>query len=448
VKAVVIGAGMAGLVAARVLSERCADVTVLDRDKLPEGGTPRRGVPQGGHPHVLLVSGLRELAGLFPGFEDELAGAGATRFDIGTGLCAYRYGRRWPREPTGLDLVSVSRPQLESLVRDRVTQLPGVTVRDGVSVTALAGDGGRVTGAVLDIGETLDADLVVDGSGRGSRSDRWLAALGFPAPEQTEIKVGVAYTTRLFRRGHDDLDGWRAAVVLPTPPLENRYGVALPIEGDRWIVSVGGWHIDAPPGDTAAFEEFAKSLPDPIVADLIIAAEPLTDPVAYRFPTSRRRAFDRLDRLPAGYVALGDSFCSFNPIYGQGVTVAAMAAGALGAALDRHGTATVAMARDYHRAAAELIATPWRFAVGGDFSYPKTTGPRPRGTALSNWYARRIALASQVAPDINAAFLRVQQLIDPASVLFRPGLIARVLWLNRPGARAVDPPGVSAVRAR
>ncbi|HEV8565707.1 MAG TPA: FAD-dependent monooxygenase [Actinoplanes sp.] len=446
-KAVVIGAGMAGLVAARVLGERCADVTVLDRDTLPEGSTPRRGVPQSAHPHVLLVSGLRELAGLFPGFEDELAGAGATRFDIGTSLCAYRYGRRWPREPTGLDLVSVSRPQLESLVRDRITQLPGVTVRDGVSVTALAGDGGRVTGAVLDTGETLDADLVVDGSGRGSRSDRWLAALGFPAPEQTEIKVGVAYTTRLYRRGRDDLDGWRAAVVLPTPPHENRYGVALPIEGDRWIVSVGGWHIDAPPGDTAAFEEFAKSLPDPIVANLIATAEPLTGLVTYRFPTSRRRAFDRLDRLPAGYVALGDAFCSFNPIYGQGITVAAMAAGALGAALDRHGAATVPAARDYYRAAADLIATPWRFAVGGDFANPKTSGPRPRGTALSNWYARRIALASQVAPDINAAFLRVQQLIDPASVLFRPGLIARVLWLNRPGARTV-PEGASAVRAR
>jgi 2-polyprenyl-6-methoxyphenol hydroxylase-like FAD-dependent oxidoreductase len=448
VKAVVIGAGMAGLVAARVLSERCADVTVVDRDTLPEGSTPRRGVPQGAHPHVLLVSGLRELAGLFPGFEDELAGAGATRFDIGTGLCAYRYGRRWPREPTGLELVSVSRPQLELLVRDRVTDLPGVTVRDGVSVTALASDGGRVAGAVLDTGETLDADLVVDCSGRGSRSDRWLAGLGFPAPEHTEIKINVAYTTRLYRRGGDDLDGWRAAVVLPTPPRENRYGVALPIEGDRWIVAVGGWHIDAPPGDAAAFEEFAKSLPDPIVANLLATAEPVTDPVRYRFPTSRRRAFDRLDRLPAGYVALGDAVSSFNPIYGQGITVAAMAAGALGAALDRHGTATVEAARDYYRAAAGLIATPWRFAVGGDFAIPKTTGPRPRGVTLSNWYARRLALASQVAPDINATFLSVQQLIDPPSVLFRPGLIARVLWLNRPGARTADPAQASAARAR
>ena len=435
--AVVIGAGMAGLTAARVLSERYDAVTVLDRDALPNGGTPRRGVPQSGHPHVLLVSGLYQLAALFPGIAEDLTAAGATRFDPGLGLSVYRYGRRWPRGETGLDLVSASRPLLETVVRDRVARQPGVTVRDRVAVTALAGVGDRVTGVVLDTGETLAADLIVDATGRGSRSDRWLAALGFPAPEPIEIKVGVAYSTRLYRRRAGDLGGWQAALVLPAPPGENRAGIAVPIEGDRWIVMVGGWHIDKPPSDVPAFEAFARSLPDPIVADLIERAEPLTDPVVFRFPASRRRAFDRLDRLPAGYVAAGDAFCSFNPIYGQGMTVAAMAAGALGAALDRHGGATAAMARDYFRAAAGLIATPWRFAVGGDFSYPQTSGPRPRGITLSNWYARRIGLASQVAPDVNITFFRVQQLLAPPSVLLRPAFMARVLWLNRPGGSAV-----------
>jgi 2-polyprenyl-6-methoxyphenol hydroxylase-like FAD-dependent oxidoreductase len=159
--------------------------------------------------------------------------------------------------------------------------------------------------------------------------------------------------------------------------------------------------------------------------------------VPFRYPASVRRRYERLDRFPEGLLAFGDSICSFNPIYGQGMTVAAMAAGALGSALDRHGgAATAALARDYYRAAARLLAMPWQFAVGGDFAFPQTTGPRPRGIALSNWYARRIGLASQVAPDVNTTFLRVQQLLVPPSVLLRPAFMARALWLTRPGGAA------------
>jgi 2-polyprenyl-6-methoxyphenol hydroxylase-like FAD-dependent oxidoreductase len=453
--AVVIGASMAGLTAARVLSDRFASVTVLDRDALPVGPADRRGVPQGAQPHVLLVSGLRELESMFPGFSADLIATGATAFDTGTGLCTFRYGRRWPRAASGLDLVTASRPQFESVVRGRVAQIPGVTIRDGVSVASLAGTGDRITGVVLDDGTTIDADLVVDASGRGSRSDRWLSALGFPTPEPIEIKIGVTYTTRLYRRAAGGLDGWQAAMILPTAPHEQRIGLALPIEGDRWIVTVGGWHIASPPADAAAFDEFAASLPDPIIADLIRSAEPLTDPVTHRFPASRRRDFAALEPLPAGFVTVGDAFCSFNPLYGQGMTVAVMEARLLGAVLDHRGGPTEAMARDYYRAAATLIGTPWQFAVGGDFSFPATTGPRPRGIAVSNWYGRKLALASQVKPDINTAFVRVQQLIDPPTVLFRPSMIARVLWHTRPiaGIKVATPAtttarGTSGARGR
>jgi 2-polyprenyl-6-methoxyphenol hydroxylase-like FAD-dependent oxidoreductase len=439
--AVVIGASIAGLTAAGVLADRFGSVTVLDRDTLPDGVAPRRGVPQSAQPHVLLVSGLRELEGMFPGFEDELTAAGATRFDGGSGLCVYRYGRRWPKTPTGLDLVSASRPQIESVIRDRVAKLPGVSIRDGVSVASLTGTDARITGVVLDDGETIDAELVVDASGRGSRSDRWLSALGFPTPEPVEIKIGVTYSSRLYRRSPGELEGWAAALILPTAPHEQRSGMVIPIEGDRWLVTVGGWHITSPPTGAAEFDEFAAALPDPIVADLVRTAEPLTDLVTHRFPASRRRDFAKLERLPGGFVTTGDAFCSFNPIYGQGMTVAAMEARLLGAVLDQRGTTAEAMARDYYRAAARIIATPWQFAAGSDFSFPATTGARPRGIAVSNWYGRRLGMASQIRPDINTLFFRVQQLLDPPSVLFTPKLIARVLWLNRPGARSALPRG-------
>jgi 2-polyprenyl-6-methoxyphenol hydroxylase-like FAD-dependent oxidoreductase len=429
--AVVVGAGIAGLAAARVLSRHYASVTVLEKDTLPTGPVPRHGVPQSTQPHILLVSGLRELAGLFPGLEDELTRLGALRLDIGRDLLVYRYGRRSPRAAIGLELVSVSRPRLEATIRDRVTKEPGVTIRDGVSVTALSGLNGKVTGAFLDSGEHIPATLVVDATGRGSRSDRWLAALGLPVPARTEIKVGVTYTTRAFRREPGQLDGWQAALVMPTPPDEKRSGLVLGVEDDRWLVMVGGWHIADPPTGNAAFAEFARSLPDPVIADLIDQAAPISELAQHRFPSNRRRHFEDLPRVASGYVPIGDAICSFNPIYGQGMTCAVLEASALGRAMERHGTASAEMTRDYLTAAAGIIATPWRFAVGGDFAFPETTGPRPRRNSLVTWYERRLGTAARRDPSINRVFVSVQQLLDPPSALFKPRLVAKVLWRSR-----------------
>jgi 2-polyprenyl-6-methoxyphenol hydroxylase-like FAD-dependent oxidoreductase len=216
--AVVIGAGVGGLAAARVLSRRFAHVTVIDRDTAPLGVGPRRGAAQGAHGHILLVSGLRELTTLFPGLDDELIRRGAVRFDVGSDIYNFRFGRSRVAAPAGRDLTSMSRPLLESVLRDRVTATPRVTFRDGVAVTALTGAGGAVTGVVLDTGEVLAADLVVDCSGRGSRSDRWLGELGLPAPRQLEVKIGVGYATRLYRRVPGQLARWQGATVLPDPP--------------------------------------------------------------------------------------------------------------------------------------------------------------------------------------------------------------------------------------
>ncbi|GAB2597589.1 FAD-binding monooxygenase [Paractinoplanes abujensis] len=435
-RAVVIGAGMAGLAAARVLSERFAHVVVLDRDVLPGEPVPRRGVPQGSQPHIMLAGGMRTFNELFPGFETELIAAGGTRFDTGLGLCSYRMGRRWPSAPTGVSLVAATRPLIEAIVRARVTTLPNVTLRDRVAVSGLLGSAREVTGVVLDDGETLDAGLVVDCTGRGARSDRWLAALGLPIPAQLEVKVGVAYTSRLYRRQPGDLTDWSAIFILPTPPGESLSGLALPVEGDRWLTAIGGWHVTEPPADAETFEGHARGLPDPILSDLLDRAEPISDLVTTRFPASRRRLFEDLRDPPPGYVALGDAICSFNPIYGQGMSCAAMSAIALGHALDKHGRQA---ARAFYAAAAAILDVPWSFAVGGDFSFPRTVGPRPRGFAVRRWYSRRIALASQIDSGVNGTFARVQHLIDPPRTLMRPGFVLRVLRMARKRRRGSGP---------
>ncbi len=433
--ALVIGAGIAGLCAARTLADRFEQVLVLDRDELPDAPVVRRGVTQGGHGHVLLVSGQRALGELFPGLMDELVEAGGVRFDPGTDLSFYRFGSIWPPVPSELRLVTFSRPLLELAIRRRVAALPQVSFRDKVSVSALQGADGRVTGARLDDGEVIETDLIVDCTGRGARSNHWLAALGFPAPRVEEVKVGVGYATRFYRRSPGDLATGSAVFSLPSPPEDKRAGLALPVEGDRWLISLGGWHDDFP-RDLPAFEQHARALPHPGIARLVERCEPLTDLSVVHYPASRRRYFEELSEVPGGYLALGDAICSFNPIYGQGMTCAALEAVELGKLLDGAGsTPGQELATRYYQQAARIVATPWQFATGGDFSYPETGGERPRGIRLKNAYAKRVQLASMVDPQVRRTFTSVQHLITEPTALMKPAMVLRVLRKARKAPR-------------
>ncbi len=428
----IIGASVAGVTAAQALSSRFEQVTVLDRDSLPDEAQPRRGVPQGHHPHVLLAAGQNALAELFPGIHDELVQAGAVPFEPGLDLGFFRFGSLWPRVDTRLKLVSMSRPLLETTLRERVAKQSNVVVRDGLAVSGLISKRAAVTGVRLEDGQVLPADLVVDATGRGSRSDRWLANLDLPVPDTAEIKIGVGYATRVFQREPGMLPFGVGLFVLPTPPAEKRAGLIIPIEGDRWLVGVGGWH-GAFPKTEAEFVDFARELPHPGVAEVLANGKPLSEFTSYGFPSSRRRYFDRLRQVPGGYVTTGDAVCSFNPIYGQGMTCAALEAIALGRMVDKHGQATAAMARDFYRRVGAILGTPWRFAAGGDFAFPETRGPKPKGIDLLNGYSRRVQLASKADPEVRRTFTAVQHLVQPPAALFKPAMIRRVL---RGSARA------------
>jgi 2-polyprenyl-6-methoxyphenol hydroxylase-like FAD-dependent oxidoreductase len=425
--AVVIGAGIAGLSTAAAVAGRFGKVLVLDRDELPDTATPRRGVPQGYHGHVLLAAGQWALEDLFPGLRDELVATGALPFDPGDELGFFRYGAVWPRVKSGLEIVAMTRPLLELTLRRRVAALPNVTIRPGVAVSGLTGAGSRITGVVLDDGEAVPADLVLDCTGRSMRSDRWLGALGLPTPDVVEVKIGVRYATQLVRREPGELADGIGMLVMPTPPGEKRIGLSLAVEGDRWLVGLGGWHGEYASADLAGFHAYAKSLPEPTIGDLLARAEPVTDIVAFQFPASRRRRFELLREPPGGYLAVGDAICSFNPIYGQGMTVAALEAVALRGLLDRVPDNSGRLARAFYRAAAKAITTPWQFAVGADFLYPETTGPRPRGIGLLNGYSARLQRTAQANPGLRRTFTSVQQLVSPPRVLFTPAVIAKVI---------------------
>jgi 2-polyprenyl-6-methoxyphenol hydroxylase-like FAD-dependent oxidoreductase len=450
--AVVLGASMAGLLTARVLSDHFDRVTILERDPVDDAPAARKGQPQTRHLHGLLASGLQILTRLYPDLPDALRAGGAVVSDTGEGMNWHTFGGRRLPATVGLEAALMSRPFLEQLVRQRTLARPNVALRDGCAVVGLLADAGRrVVGVRVapgegEAGDELRADLVVDCGGRGSRSPAWLRGLGYPAPETSEVRVDVGYATRTFRRDPADPRGRTWTLFTPEGPRETRFGGLFPIEGDRWIVSMGGWAGDHCPTDDAGFLAYARSLPAPEIAEIVARAEPLSPIVAYKFSSSLRRHYERLREFPEGYLVLGDAICSFNPTYGQGMTSAAMQAQALDALLTgsldaaqrlRRGRLDGIAPRFFARAA-KVVDTPWQLAVGEDFRFPQTSGPKPAGVDLLNRYVAMVHRATHSDAEVTRAFLLVMSLLAPPASLMAPRILLRVL---RAATRAATPVG-------
>ncbi|MGW4498362.1 FAD-dependent oxidoreductase [Micromonospora sp. NPDC004336] len=427
--AVVIGAGMGGLLTARALSEAYDRVTVVDRDVLPERADSRRGVPQGRQLHVLLARGRQAFEELLPGLGAELTAGGVPSVDLHEQVHWYNDGHRMRRAPSPLLGFGVSRPLLERVVRQRVAALPGVRILPGCEATGLVttADRARVTGVRLrprdGQSRTLDADLVVDSGGRGTRSPVWLAELGYrPAPEE-RVPVGVTYVTRTYRREPHHLEGLLGALTNAVPGRP-RGGIVAVQERDRFAVALSGMFGEEPPVDDEGMAAFADHLAAPQIADLLRTAQPAGPPVAMRFPASVRRRYERLRRFPAGYLVVADALCSFNPVYGQGMTVAALEALLLRRLLRRRPDR---LARAFFGGAARLIDAPWSIAVGTDLRFPEVPGRRSARVRLVNAYVARLHVAATRDAALGAAFLRVLNLVDPPARLLTPPVLLRVL---------------------
>ncbi len=437
-RAVVIGASMAGLSATAVLASRFDTVVVVERDAMAGHPADRKGVPQGRHAHGLLPSGLARLEGWFPGLTAEMVAAGAHLVDIGEAV--WHQGGYRRRFPTGIRAPLASRALLEHQVRRRALALPNVTLRAaGVTGLTTSTDGVTVTGVTLDDGSTLAADLVVDTSGRQGRSLLWLAELGYEAPPVSEVRIDVAYASRVYHRDPAQVTEWEFALVLAGPPT-GRQGVAFPLEGDRWMVTLAGMHGERPPTDEAGFLAFARALPSTEIADVIESARPAGPIVTHRLPSNQRRHVERLRRVPGGLVMLGDAVCSFNPTYGQGMTTAALQAEALGRALDTVGTLDSRLVKAAYRRLARAVSPAWQMTTGADFSLPATHGPKAPGTDLLNRYMPHVFRAAQMSDKVSLRVVEVTTLLRPAPTLLTPAMMVAVFRGSRQVRRQAAAP--------
>ena len=434
--AIVIGGSMAGLLAARVLSDHFEQVTIIERDRLPQEVAPRKGVPQGQHVHALLAKGIGILTELFPGLFETLTQDGAIRFTP-MDIRLYQLGAWNARFPSSIHLYSQSRPFLEQHVRDFLAVRGNVRFLDGCEVTNLYEDHGRITGVHLRYrneerhGEILFADLIVDASGRGSRAPQWLVALGYDRVEETSVKVNVGYATRIYRLpSHISID-WKLLMIAASPPHGRRAGAIFLIEGDRWMVTLTSLMHDYLPDDEEGFLEYARSLPQPDLYEAIKEAEPLTPIRTYRYSANRWLHYERMSRLPEGFVILGDAVCSFNPAYGQGMTVAALEAKVLDTCLQQQQRSVNEQGSGFtlrfQKALAKVVEWPWQMATGVDRHYLATAGEQTWVTRLTNWYILRISQLLASDPLVADRFSRVAHLLKPPTALFDPRIVWAVL---------------------
>lgn len=456
--AIVLGAGMAGLVAARVLTDHFDRVTIVEQDALPAAPAARHGTPQAHHVHVLLNSGKTILTRLFPGLTEDLEQSGVPRVD-GINDLAWLTRAGWGiRYPSKYLAQPASRPLLEWIIRQRLVSNSRVQFLTESSAAELlaSADRRRVLGVRLrrhgeseGAMEQLTADLIVDTTGRGSRAVQWLRDLGYPEPPRTEINAHFGYTSRFFRLPPDPRRDWQALYIQADLPLHLRGGILMRLENDRWICTLGGYARNYPPTDEAGFLAFAQSLRSPRLFEAIKDGEPLSAPIANRSGANIWRHFERLSRWPDGFIIMGDAVCAFNPVYGQGMSVAAKEAMDLDASLRvqrqrRPDGDLTGFAARFQRQLPKTIQSVWTIATGEDVRVPGAEGGTSGRLAhfIHGYLDRVLQLTTE---DIWArqALVEVLNLDQPALLLFHPRLIAKVILgptgRTAPGPAAAPP---------
>ncbi|QDE91115.1 FAD-binding protein [Myxococcus xanthus] len=433
--AIVIGASMGGLSAARVLADHFERVTVIDRDVLQDG--PRQGAPQANHIHVLLRKGVDLLEQYFPGLVEQMKADGIEPFDFTQDLRWLQFGDWMPRHRSGIVLYPQTRCSLERYLRERLRAYSNVEILESTAVRALLAtpDGRRILGVQTqdrqaDGGAVTNrlANIVVDASGRGSQLGKWLSELGFGPPEESRLPINLCYVSRLFEQPETARD-WRGLWITPLPPDEPRGGAMLGVEGNRWIVSLFGYEGHHPPRDADGFVEFARSLREPDIYEAIKDAKPASDVEMYRVPDVKWRHFERIRDFPAGLLVLGDAWCYFDPVFGQGMSVAMLEANLLNEALhqlDSLEAVTQSWTASYLRRGAQWLQGLWFFVTAEAMRHPHVPGERTRLIKLAQWYVEELYALNHEHPEIYQEFLKLMHVQAGPEFLLRPDIALRL----------------------
>ena len=431
--AVVVGAGIGGLTAAKALASHFEQVTVLERDALPSQPQARTGTPQSRQVHVLLRGGLDALIGFLPGFETELERAGAVRARVGSEIRVESPGfDPFPRRDLAFDTLCMTRPLVEFVARHLVEQQGNIAFRPRCRVTRLltSPDQSAVVGVRCDVAgdsTTLAADLVVDASSRGTLTLEALDSAGMPRPTETEIGIDLGYATATFEMPRNAPHDWRAVIHRPAVD-SGRGGFVFPIENNRWHVNLNAIHGETPPDDIKDFIAFAKTLRTPTIYDAIKDATAVGPIYRFGLPSSVRRRFETLERFPERLLPIGDAICRFNPAFGQGMSVVAQQAGALGRLLDARaatGGGLEGLARAFFAVIQDVLAAPWS-AAENDFIYPKTRGQRPANFQQRLNYSGALLKVAAGDADVHRILFEVNNLVKPPSALRDPHITSRV----------------------
>lgn len=438
--AIVIGSSIAGMAAARVLSNHFDHVTVIERDQLLlNSNNFRKGVPQARHPHLLMLRGQEILEEMFPGMVADLLNNGADPINLGTDWVWHSFDGSRPHFESDIVMTACSRPLLENAIARRLVSNPKITVLSDSEVVGLCVDETKrqITGVMLVSGNSeqnplseLKADLVIDASGRSSKAPEWLKKLGFTPPQETKVNAFPGYATRIYERPAGFKANWKVYYIQPTAPNNSRGAVLTPLEGNRWHVCLIGMNGDYPPTDEAGFMEFLRNLPDQSIYQAIQEATPLTSIYGFRQAENRLRHYDAMPNYLENFLVFGDAVYALNPVYGQGMTIAAIGSQTLDACLRKFAAGRQpGLAAAFQKELGKVVAGPWQLATGEDMRWSKTEGAKKANapTQLIQNYFTLMLKATLKNTALTQAFYKVQQMIEPPTSLLRPGIVWQVL---------------------